>query len=66
MTLNEILARLDRKKQHLDSLRPLPPDSLNSFREWLRVEMTYASNAMEGNRLTRQETGLVLEGAVDQ
>ncbi len=62
MTLDEILARLDRNKQRLDAMRPLPPESLASFRDWLRVEVTYTSNAIEGNSLTRQETGLVLEG----
>jgi Fic family protein len=40
----------------------LPPDSLRSLRDWLRVEATYTSNAIEGNSLSRQETTVVLEG----
>lgn len=29
--------------------------------DWLRVELTYTSNAIEGNTLTRKETALVIE-----
>ena len=62
MSLDELLARLDRKVRTLNAARPLPADSLRSLRDWLRVEITYTSNAIEGNSLTRQETTVVLEG----
>lgn len=58
----QVLEELDRKKWTLDRRRPLPPATLESLRAWLRVETTYTSNAIEGNRLDRAETTVVLEG----
>lgn len=52
--------RLDVKKQRLVLLRPLPPQSLQKLREQFELEMTYNSNAIEGNSLTLKETYLVI------
>ena len=52
---------LDPKKKRLDASRPLKPDLVRNLEEWFRVELTYTSNAIEGNTLTRQETAVVLE-----
>ncbi|MEO1191285.1 MAG: Fic family protein [Pseudomonadota bacterium] len=49
------------KKAALDRLRPLTPRSLAALDAWYDVELTYTSNALEGNTLTRSETALVLE-----
>jgi Fic family protein len=56
----EILARLDEKRSRLDSFRPLPPTLVRKLREQFELEMTYNSNAIEGNSLTLKETFLVL------
>ena len=53
--------RLTRKKQELDSFRPLPPALVRNLDDWFRVELTFTSNAIEGNTLTRAETALVVE-----
>ena len=53
--------RLEKKLSKLNSLRPLPKQTLESLRKKFEVEMTYNSNAIEGNRLTLKETYLVLE-----
>ena len=55
------IARLDEKKRALDAARPLPPDVVRSLDAWFRVELTYTSNALEGNTLSRRETAVVLE-----
>ena len=52
---------LTLKKRHLDALRPLDPGLVLNLSAWLRIELTFASNALEGNTLTRQETALVVE-----
>ncbi len=52
---------LNPKKKRLDALRPLKPELVKNLEEWFRVELTYTSNAIEGNTLTRQETAVVLE-----
>ena len=52
---------LTQKKIALDDFRPLPPELVSNLDDWFRVELTYSSNAIEGNTLTRQETALVVE-----
>jgi len=52
---------LSNKKAQLDQFRPLPPELVTNLDDWFRVELTYTSNAIEGNTLTRQETALVVE-----
>jgi len=52
---------IQKKKTQLDALRPLSPAALAQLDAWYDVELTYTSNAIEGNTLTRQETALVLE-----
>ena len=53
---------INKKKQLLDSKRPLPEYTVKSIRENLLLEWTYNSNAIEGNTLTLIETKVVLEG----
>ena len=53
--------KLMQKKQALDALRPLPPDLVRNLEAWFKVELTFTSNALEGNTLTRRETAVVLE-----
>ena len=55
------LQRLDAKKLALDRRRPLSPDAVRNLEAWFRVELTYTSNALEGNTLSRRETAVVLE-----
>jgi len=53
--------KLTEKKQALDAYRPLPEVLVINLDDWFRVELTYTSNAIEGNTLTRRETALVVE-----
>ena len=55
------LKRLTQKKQKLDSYRPFPDAVERNLEDWFRIELTYTSNAIEGNTLTRQETALGVE-----
>lgn len=57
-----ILLQIDRKKNELDSRRPLTPGELGRLNEEFIVEYTYNSNAIEGNTLTLRETDFVLRG----
>ncbi len=52
---------LSEKKRRLDGFRPLPVALVDNLDAWFRVELTYTSNAIEGNTLTRRETALVVE-----
>ncbi|MCP5464963.1 MAG: Fic family protein [Deltaproteobacteria bacterium] len=53
--------KLVDKKNKLDQQRPLAVELVKNLEDWFRVELTYTSNAIEGNTLTRQETALVVE-----
>lgn len=53
--------QITQKKQTLDQYRPLPDALVHNLDDWFRVELTYTSNAIEGNTLTRRETALVVE-----
>lgn len=59
--MDKKLQLLTAKKQKLDSYRPLPPELVKNLDEWFKVELTYSSNAIEGNTLSRAETALVVE-----
>src|SRR3989344_2532416 len=58
------LTTLTAKKQLLDTYIPLPQEIIKNLNEWFRIELTYTSNAIEGNTLTRQETALVVEEGI--
>lgn len=57
----DILNTITRKKHRLDAFRPLSPPLVDSLDAWFKVELTYTSNALEGNTLSRKETALVIE-----
>lgn len=63
-SLNQLLATIIAKKRKLDAKRPLDAALLTNLAEWFRVELTYNSNAIEGNTLTRSETALVIEKGI--
>lgn len=62
--MKNILLGLETKKKQLDSHRPLPPDLIKNLQDWFRIELTYTSNAIEGNTLSRPETALVVEKGI--
>jgi len=65
MTIEKnVWKRIVEKKKRLDSLRPFPKITLSKLREYFTVEMTYNSNAIEGNSLSLQETRAVLEDGI--
>lgn len=59
-----LLSEIAAKKAALDRLRPLPPKSLSNLDHVYDLELTYTSNAIEGNTLTASETMLVVEKGI--
>lgn len=59
-----ILQRLTTSLTELNQYRPFKNSILKKLREQFTVELTYHSNAIEGNRLTFKETFLVLREGV--
>jgi len=58
---DDLYDRIVRKKNQLDTLRPLPKSVLARLRERFAIELAYNSNAIEGNTLSLRETRLVIE-----
>ena len=58
---------MDTLKSQLDAMRPLTADQVLAIRRSFRgedIEFVYASNAIEGSRLTLRETQVVIEHGV--
>ncbi len=55
-----IKKRLEEKLAKLNKLRPLPKSAVQKLQEKFQIEMTYNSNAIEGNSLTLRETFLFI------
>ncbi len=61
--MSNIIEEIDRLKEELDALRPLPSEIVGQIEQKLRIESNYHSNAVEGNSLTLGETrSLILHG----
>jgi Fic family protein len=59
-----VKARLGEKLAKLNNLRPMPKSAVQKLREKFQIEMTYNSNAIEGNSLTLKETFLVINEGI--
>jgi len=57
-----LFSSVDTRKKKLDERRPLTQGELKRLQDEFLVELTYNSNAIEGNTLSLRETALVLEG----
>jgi Fic family protein len=62
--MEKLLQDIAAKKAELDRLRPLAPDGLSNLEHSHDLELTYTSNAIEGNTLTVVETTLVIEQGI--
>src|SRR5687767_13843813 len=56
--------RLNRKLARVKSLRPLSGTQVAKLRTQMEIELTYHSNAIEGNKLTLRETQLVIQEGI--
>jgi len=56
-----LASRITDKLGRLNAHRPIPSETMESLNKKFELELTYHSNAIEGNRLSLKETYLVLE-----
>ncbi len=61
---SQLQKRIDEKFDRLQKLRPLLADKVKKLREQFAIEMTYNSNAIEGNSLTLKETFFVISEGI--
>jgi Fic family protein len=62
--MDELRHGIAAKKERLDRLRPLSQAALLALQKAYDVELTYTSNAIEGNTLTLRETAEVIEHGI--
>jgi Fic family protein len=62
--MDELLAAIAEKKERLDAMRPVSQAALLSLQKSYDVDLTYTSNAIEGNTLTLRETAEVIEHGI--
>lgn len=62
--LTILIDSIERKKAQLDRLRPMSGSVLAQLQKHYDVELTYTSNAIEGNTLTLRETAEVIEHGI--
>ena len=64
MADDTLLQQIATKKAELDRLRPQAPHGLENLDQSYDIELTYTSNAIEGNTLTAAETRMVIEHGI--
>jgi Fic family protein len=62
--VDELLTAIAAKRKRLAELRPLSPQAFANLEHYYDIELTYTSNAIEGNTLTAVETTLVIEQGI--
>ena len=62
--MDDLIARIAAKKAELDRLRPVVGAGLANLEHIHDLELTYTSNAIEGNTLSAAETALVIEQGI--
>jgi Fic family protein len=62
--MDELLKSIGEKKRLLSELRPVSPQALAKLEHYYDIELTYTSNAIEGNTLGPVETTLVIEKGI--
>lgn len=62
--METLLAAIAAKKAEIDQLRTHAPGGTTNFEHSQDIELTYTSNAIEGNTLTAVETTMVIEHGI--
>ncbi len=62
--MEELLISIAAKKKQLEQLRPLSSKAMAKLEHYYDIELTYTSNAIEGNTLSAVETTLVIENGI--
>src|SRR5947209_12926507 len=62
--MDELLTSIAAKKERLDAMRPVSRAALLALQKSYDVDLTYTSNAIEGNTLTLRETAELIEHGI--
>lgn len=62
--MNNQRMRIHEKQRLFEAKKPFPIELIKNLDEWYKIELTYTSNAIEGNTLSRAETALIVEKGI--
>jgi Fic family protein len=62
--MDELLASIAARKERLDAMRPVSREALLALQKFFDIDLTYTSNAIEGNTLTLRETAELIEHGI--
>jgi cell filamentation protein, protein adenylyltransferase len=62
--MDDLQVSIAQKKQQLDAMRPVSRDAFLALQKHYDVDLTYTSNAIEGNTLTLRETAELIEHGI--
>jgi len=62
--LQQLLKKIDQKQEMIKQHRPLDQRQIKNLKDYFKIGITYASNALEGNTLTESETKVVIEDGI--
>jgi Fic family protein len=62
--MKDLVTSIAAKKQRLDAMRPVSLPALLALQKSYDIDLTYTSNAIEGNTLTLRETAEVIEHGI--
>ena len=62
--MDELVTSVAAKKERLDAMRPVSRAELLALQKAYDVDLTYTSNAIEGNTLTLRETAELIEHGI--
>jgi len=62
--LDQLLKKIDQNQKRINRSRPLEQTQVRNLKDYFKIGLTYASNAIEGNTLTESETKVVIEDGI--
>ena len=62
--MDDVLTSIATQKERLDAMRPVSREALLALQKFYDVNLTYTSNAIEGNTLTLRETAELIEHGI--
>lgn len=62
--MNKLLTKIYEKQRQIEAKKPFSIELIKNLDEWYKIELTYTSNAIEGNTLSRAETALIVEKGI--
>lgn len=62
--LEQLFAKLDQNQLRINHYPPLTQNKLKNLKDYFKIALTFASNALEGSTLTEAETKVVIEDGI--